>query len=95
MPLKPRLKDWKGLNMKNRSLMTLGLLPLTLVMTSCAMMTGSVETSPATPTFARFCKTYEPILWSTQDTDETIRQVKRENAKWKAICEKEKSDGPE
>lgn len=54
---------------------------------SCALMTGSVETS-APPPVARFCETYEPILWSTQDTDDTIRQVKRENAKWKAICER-------
>jgi len=72
---------------KNRSLMMLAVMLIGLTTTSCAWMTGSVETS-APPPVARFCETYEPILWSTQDTDETIRQVKRENAKWKAICER-------
>lgn len=77
--------------MRNRLHATLAAMLIASMTAGCAMMTGSVETS-APPPVARFCETYEPILWSTQDTDETIRQVKRENAKWKAICER-KEDG--
>lgn len=79
--------------MKNALPKMLAVMLIVLTTTSCAWMTGSVETS-APPPAARFCETYEPILWSQQDTDETIRQVKRENAKWKAICERSE-DGTE
>ena len=36
---------------------------------------------------ARYCKTAKPISWSAKDTAETKLQVKRENAKWKALCQ--------
>jgi hypothetical protein len=35
------------------------------------------------------CSTFEPILWSKTDTDETIRQVKGHNAARKAVCLRE------
>lgn len=54
------------------------LLCATLILSGCATMTASDETS--------FCKLALPIAWSTKDTDETIRQVKSHNSVGIAIC---------
>lgn len=35
---------------------------------------------------ARFCRTYQPVTYSMKDTPQTRQQVRRENAKWKALC---------
>lgn len=35
---------------------------------------------------ARFCQTYRPVTYSMKDTLATRQQVRRENAKWTAIC---------
>ena len=55
---------------------TLLLLPLT----SCCWMTASDVTD--------VCRVLEPISWSSQDTPETIRQIKVHNAKLMALCGK-------
>jgi hypothetical protein len=55
------------------------LMPL-LILASCATTTASVGTD------AVACSAFEPIRWSKNDTDETIRQVKEHNAAWAAIC---------
>ena len=50
--------------------------------TACGTMTDIGATRVA-------CQASEPILWSKEDTDETIRQVKEHNARWTSICSKE------
>lgn len=47
---------------------------------SCTTMTASVETSRVA------CQAFEPITWSTRDTDETIRGVKAHNAVYQELC---------
>jgi hypothetical protein len=32
------------------------------------------------------CSAFEPIRWSSKDTDDTIRQAKEHNAVWASIC---------
>lgn len=72
----------------NARVMTLVVLAsATVTLASCTMMMGSDERIEPAPTGdARFCLTYEPIAWSVNDTPETIRGVKRENAKWLELC---------
>jgi len=55
------------------------LMPL-LILAGCATTTASVGTD------AVACSAFEPIRWSNQDTDDTIRQVKEHNAAWGALC---------
>lgn len=52
---------------------------LTSLTSGCGMMTGTVGIDSA-------CTIFPPIQWSTQDTDETIRQVKRHNAGYDEVC---------
>lgn len=33
------------------------------------------------------CEAFKPITWSSQDTDQTIREIKAHNAAIKALCE--------
>lgn len=52
----------------------------------------SVPVAPQTVTIrvpdpTAACAVWKPVLWSTQDTDDTIRQVKADNAAWKALCQ--------
>jgi hypothetical protein len=61
------------------------LLTLLLILPSCATTTVSVGTD------AVACSAFEPIRWSSWDTDETIRKVKEHNAAWKAICARKDS----
>lgn len=57
-----------------------------LILNACAMMTVSVETR-------LFCEVAKPILWSTRDTDETIKQAKAHNAVGKRLdCAKVNSE---
>jgi hypothetical protein len=51
-----------------------------LILPGCATTTASVGTD------AVACSAFEPIRWSTKDTDETIRQAKEHNAAWAVIC---------
>jgi hypothetical protein len=55
-------------------------LALTLSLGACATTTGSVATDVS-------CEAFEPILWSQEDTDETIRQIREHNAVWVALCQ--------
>lgn len=64
------------------------MLSLTLILSGCGTMMDFVGIKRPAPidVNAVYCRTYEPIRWSTADTDGTIRQVRRENAKWTALC---------
>lgn len=64
---------------KLKPLAVLSMLLTALTLTGCATTTGSAVTEVA-------CTGLEPLTWSRRDTDETIRGVKRHNAKWRAIC---------
>ena len=73
------LKNW--LHEQN----VLSVLLLTLSLAGCAKMTASnVANEHST------CAILAPITWSDQDTDDTIRQVRVNNAKWKELCGKKK-----
>ena len=62
-------------------------LPLALVATlgpaSCTTTTGSGGTDEAQRVA---CGVFQPIAWSRNDTDETIRAVKAHNAAGKSLC---------
>jgi hypothetical protein len=51
-----------------------------MILPGCATTTDSVGTE------AVACSAFEPIRWSSKDTDETIRQAKEHNAAWITIC---------
>jgi hypothetical protein len=51
-----------------------------LTLTGCATATASVGTD------AVACSAFKPILWSKNDTDDTIWQATEHNAAWKAVC---------
>ncbi len=53
-----------------------------LALTACATTTGSGEIDVN----AVYCRNYEPVRWSVLDTDESIIQNKRNNARYVAIC---------
>ena len=55
------------------------LMPL-LILPGCVTTTGSAVTD------AIACSAFEPIRWSRNDTDGTIRQVKEHNAVWATLC---------
>jgi hypothetical protein len=57
------------------------MLALLLPLTNCTTTTGG---SGATK--AALCDQFAPIRWSSQDTPETVRQVKELNAVGAAIC---------
>lgn len=57
------------------SLLTLG---------ACATMTDIAGIEPAPVSAA--CLSFHPIRWSSQDTDQTILEVKEHNAVWRALC---------
>jgi hypothetical protein len=52
-----------------------------LTLTGCATTTGSgVRTNEAS------CRAFQPIYWSAEDTDETIRAAKAHNAVGVKLC---------
>jgi hypothetical protein len=55
------------------------MLALLLTLAACTT-TGSSETRSA------LCDQFRPVLWSSQDTPDTVRQVKEHNAVGKAVC---------
>lgn len=57
-------------------------LVFTLTLAACATMMDSREQTKS----SSFCLIVKPISWSKHDTDETLVQVKRLNAQWKALC---------
>jgi hypothetical protein len=52
-------------------------------LTSCASLTDFVETDVSETTYCRIAR---PISWSSQDTDQTIREVKEHNAVGVELC---------
>lgn len=61
--------------------MRAALLPMPLlILPGCATTTASVGTDSVA------CSAFEPIRWSSRDTDDTIRQAKEHNAAWAALC---------
>ena len=52
---------------------------MTLLAVGCATTTASVGTE---------CSVWKPITWSVKDTDQTIAEVKTNNARQKAWCKK-------
>lgn len=61
----------------------LAVLFLMLLLSGCVTTTASSVANKHTT-----CGILSPITWSVQDTDDTIRQVKVNNAKWKELCGK-------
>lgn len=53
---------------------------LTLALSGCATMTGTVETNKAV------CGVWRDISWSKKDTDKTIEEVKINNARREGWC---------
>lgn len=58
-----------------------GLLPTAI---ACALLAGCASVSSAA---SEFCQIAEPITWAEADTQETLRQIHRHNAKWLCVCE--------
>ena len=56
---------------------------LTMLLATVALLNGCASASPASD----YCMIYEPIYSSMEDTEETYRQINRENAKYLAVCE--------
>ncbi len=66
----------------------LRVLPLALllpIISGCATMTASAVPDRADPRRLA-CGAFAPILWSADDTDQTIIQIKEHNAVGKQIC---------
>jgi hypothetical protein len=61
------------------------------MLTGCASMTGIVETKPTPllmgPSKQEICSQWKGVGWSSKDTDQTIREVKANNARRKGYCE--------
>jgi len=60
------------------------LLTAAIITSSCQMMATS-EADEAD----WFCFAFLPIKWSVNDTAETIVDVKKHNAVWTSLCDKE------
>lgn len=56
---------------------------LVALLVGCGTTTGSGGTRAASIVA---CRGFEPIRWSSRDTDETIRAVKGHNAAYRAVC---------
>lgn len=56
-------------------------LSLLVILPSCATMTKTVV-----PTDKVTCTALRPLSWSRKDTDQTIAEIKEDNAAKKAIC---------
>jgi hypothetical protein len=59
-------------------LLGLGMLSI-LALTGCAKMTAIVGTEAA-------CAVWKPVSWSSKDTDQTITEVKVNNARREGWC---------
>jgi hypothetical protein len=56
---------------------------LMMFLTTLALLSGCESASPVSD----YCTIYEPIYSSLEDTEETKRQIDRENVKFLAVCE--------
>jgi type IV pilus biogenesis protein CpaD/CtpE len=72
-------KRW--LRMSN-ALMKLGLLLIVL----SAILGGCATRTPMSVPDS-FCQIDHPVTWSKADTDQTIREIKIHNARYRAVCE--------
>ena len=64
----------------------IALTPILLTVSGCA--TGSPEPIEAVkPISVGFCATYVPVYTTAQDTEQTKRQVDKNNAVWVELCE--------
>jgi len=52
-----------------------------LLLTGCASLTGTRETNGAV------CSVWKDVSWSKKDTDQTIKEVKVNNARREAWCQ--------
>ena len=63
-----------------------------MTLTGCASMTATVETSTPVKIVdyskAEACANWKGVGWSKKDTDETIREVKANNARRLVWCKK-------
>src|SRR5690606_7668962 len=63
-------------------------LPMLLILTAILLMMitlpgcASVSSVPS-----EYCAIAEPITWAEADTQETLQQIHRHNAKWLCVCE--------
>jgi len=80
MPKCPKNSDsaWR----KRKLLPVISTAFLLLSLSGCASLTGIAATRPVDTS----CEAFKPISWSVKDTDETIIEVKRHNAKFAALC---------
>ena len=62
-----------------RMKLVLGLIAITPILSGCVTTTVSAGTDV-------FCASAQPISWSINDTDQTIREVKAHNAVGIALC---------
>jgi hypothetical protein len=51
-----------------------------------ALLLGGCATTDDRIVISDYCASYRIIRPSRQDTPETLRQVARENTKWRAVC---------
>ena len=58
-----------------------------LVVGSATLLTAGCVTTTDTVVTDAACEAWEPVSWSTSDTDQTIREAKANNAAWGAYCE--------
>lgn len=49
-------------------------------------LAGCQTAGGVTETRSALCDQFQPIRWSSQDTDQTVREAKAHNATGKAIC---------
>lgn len=63
-----------------RRLSRLGAVLAAFLTSGCVTMTGGGETDVV-------CEAWRPVTWSAADTDQTIREVRQNNAAWKAWCD--------
>jgi len=55
---------------------------------SVPLMTATLLSGCASASVGNdYCLLYEPIMSSSEDSDDTLRQIDRENVKWLAVCE--------
>jgi hypothetical protein len=54
-----------------------------LVLTGCVHTTVSSDPSHVLDVA---CQAFQPITWSKQDTDDTLRQIKAHNAVYLTLC---------
>lgn len=66
----------------SNALMKLGLLLIVL----SAILAGCVTTTPTSVN--DLCLIDHPVTWSKSDTDQTIREIKVHNARYRAVCVK-------